>query len=375
MEASLEKIRDFFSDIVPVRPRNEADYYSFFGWQVSKGLAVILAVGMCISCSVFLCGQLSFASGNSPDGDACKTYRYNSIPLRFASGKAEILAKSGYTAYVGDVEDGVVKGQGKLYGKQGNLVYEGSFDANKFNGDGKLYFPNGQLRYEGKFQDNLYIGGGKMFREDGTLKYEGNFAHGCMEGAGTLYNATQEAVYSGSFQNDRILYQELLGKEAAEVSGMYTGRRKVYTGAEAYCVYMEEIDAIYFGADRSNTLDETFEVSGLYVLAQDIVLNGETVSETDDIKKFLDPPVYEGNTLLEAKDELALNRTCDLLGRDALYGRAQLEETPVFDDVAELSGYQKDYQAYIYVYEKDHILYTFFCRNKSEGFDFYMIGY
>lgn len=369
LEALQEKLNDF------IKPRNEKDYYSLFGWLVSRRLALVLALGISILCIVFLWGQIPAKSASPQSGETCKTYHYNSIPLRFASGKVEILAKSGYTAYIGEIENGIVKGHGKLFDKAGNLVYEGAFDANKFNGDGKLYYPNGQIQYEGVFEDNLFSGEGKLYREDGTLKYEGSFNNTCMEGTGILYNAVQEPVYTGSFQRDRIIYQAFLGKEAPEVAQMYTGKRFVYTGAEAYCVYMEEIDAIYFGTDASNTLEETFAISGIYVLAQDIVLDGEVVSDMPAIGRMLGEPVYEGNTLLEAKDGIALNKMCERTGKEVLYGKLELKESQMFDDVIEILDFQKDYPAYIYVYEKENILYTFFCKDKDSGFAFYMIGY
>ncbi len=45
----------------------------------------------------------------------------------------------------------------------------------------------------------------------------------------------------------------------------------------------------------------------------------------------------------------------------------------IFDDVAEVSRLEKAYQAYIYVFDKDGILYTFFCKDRDSGFDFYRI--
>jgi carbohydrate-binding DOMON domain-containing protein len=83
--------------------------------------------------------------------------------------------------------------------------------------------------------------------------------------------------------------------------------------------------------------------------------------------------VYEGNTTLTECDEVALNKTSEIVGKDVLYGKASYKTEAVFDDVFELSDFDRQYTAYIYVYEKDGIIYTFFCKDKSAGFDFYMI--
>lgn len=358
------------SKLLDVKPRRESDYLPFLGWLVSRKLAVafVVVIGIFSACLLW-----SLKPKKPQEDNAYKAYKYDSFALRLADGKVAILAKSGYTAYVGDVEGGVVKGQGTLYGKDGNTIYEGAFDVNAYNGDGTLYYPSGQPAYEGTFRDNAYDGEGKLYREDGTLKYEGDFLCGSMSGAGTLYDAAQQAVYTGHFRNDRILYQELLGKKSAEVAQMYTGRREVYTGDAVYCVYLRDIGAVYSGEDGSNSLDEAFLVSGVYVLQQDILLEGEIVHKIPDLQRILGTPIYQGNTLLEPKDMVALNKTCDLVGENTLYGRAAYREDAVFDDVTELSDFPKDYQAYIYVYEKDGLVYTFFCKDKDNGFDFYFI--
>ncbi|MDE7323240.1 MAG: hypothetical protein K2N73_11080 [Lachnospiraceae bacterium] len=363
-------IKNLFVRFFDIRPKNQDDYYVFLRWSVSRKLAWAVAAVISVFC-------LSLIWSSKPDKlhgeNAVKSYKYNSLSLKFVTGKVRILGKSGYTAYVGDVERGIVKGKGTLYGIQGNVVYEGDFDANAYNGTGKYYSDNAQLVYEGAFQNNRYCGAGKLYRENGMLWYEGNFNQGFMEGEGTLYDTAQQQIYSGSFRHDRILYQELIGRSTSEIAAKYNGAKEIYMGEDTYCVYMKDIDAIYFGADRSNTLEGTFLVSGVYVLQTDICLNGELLSDIAQLHGFFGSPVYEGNTFLDAEDEIALNTMCGLTGSDVLYGKAGYQVNSVYDDVKEVSGFDREYQAYIYVYESEGVLYTFFCKDKEKGFDFYRI--
>ncbi len=361
-------MKKLLAQFLDMRPKDETDYCTFLIWQVSRKLAMTLVVLISVCC---LCILWSTKPAKLRSGIAYRTYRYNALPLKFVTGKVVILGKSGYTAYIGDVERGVVKGKGTLYDPQGRVVYEGDFDANAYNGEGTIYHQNALPAYEGAFRNNLYDGAGKLYREDGTLWYDGQFDQGHMEGDGTLYSAAQEEIYKGFFQNDQILYRELIGKSAVEISDRYLGEREIYTGDEVYCVYMKEIDAVYFGTDRSNTLDEDFRVSGLYVLKREIDLAGRHMDQIPQLPEVLGEPVYEGNTCLEPEDEVALNICCETAGSEVLYGKSGFRSDTVFDDVTEVSDFDRDYEAYIYVYEKDGTVYTFFCKDKGAGFDFY----
>jgi hypothetical protein len=238
---------------------------------------------------------------------------------------------------------------------------------------GKLYYPNTQLEYEGIFKDNKYEGEGKLYRENGTLMYSGNFSQGEMDGKGELYSNTQELIYTGNYQDGEIIYPELLDKDTTDVATMYTGKREIYTSDSVYCVYMKDIDAIYFGEDQSNSLEGNFKVTGVYVLKDNIKIDGEEIDKVNDLIERMDELVYEGNTVLSDSDEVALNKTCELFGENVLYGKSTYKEEMAFDDVFELSDFDRQYAVYIYVYEKDDLIYTFFCKDKNEGFAFYMI--
>lgn len=365
----LVPIRNFFVQLLDIRPRDEKDYYSFLGWLVSRRLAMAAVVVISILCITFL--QIS-KPDKTENGTPYKAYKYNSPMLKLVTGKVQILGRSGYMAYIGDVEKGIVKGSGTLYNPAGDIVYDGEFDANAYNGTGK-YYENSQLRYEGTFKDNLYEGVGKLYHENAALWYEGSFHLGRMSGEGTLYDAFKNPVYSGNFQEGGIVYQELIGKKTTEISQMYMGAREIFTADDIYEVYMKDIDAVYFGEDAGNTLDEEFIVKGVYVLLPQVCLCGKEIQDIPQVRECLGESVYEGNTLLEPEDEIALNRACELRGESVLYGKSGCRETAVYDDVTEVSAFDGDYQAYIYVYENEGIIYTFFSRDKDGEFDFYRI--
>ena len=284
------------------------------------------------------------------------------------------MGKSGYKAYVGDVNKGVVSGQGTLYNKTGNIVYEGAFEANAYNGTGKQYYENTNLRYEGEFKDNLFQGEGNLYTENGTIKYIGAFHHGKMDGKGQLYNEGGNKIYTGTFQQDRILYTEMLGKETNEVSQMYTGERKIYQTQEKSCVIMNEIGAAYCAQSGENSLDEEWKVTGVYVFSDNIYINGHLVENISDAIELLGKPEYEGNTAVSAEDAVIVNAICDLQKTNQiLFGKVKMETNQILDEVVEVEKYDQNYLVYIYRFQEEDRVYTFFCREKNEGFDFYLL--
>lgn len=364
----IEKSKDFFQNLFHLKPEDDRDYYRIGSFLFSKKLVfvVMAAVGILSLAYLFL-----IKTGDAgEDGSVYKTYRYNSPALKFLNGRAIILGKSGYRAYVGDVAHGMVKGQGILYDKEGNLVYEGEFDGNSYNGAGKCYYKGGGVCYQGEFADNLYQGKGRLYRENGTLRYEGEFERGYMEGEGVLYNASGDAAYTGHFFRDEVQYQELLGKTTEEGAGMYTGKRMVYETGEGYLVSMKDIDALYFGTEQENVSEGNFLISGLYVLKDKVWLGGEEVTEISQLTAYFGLPVYQGYTYLSEEDEIALNEAV-LLYEDALFGPAMLELENMFDDVSVLNSFEKNYEVYIYVFEKEDVTYTFFSGDKNQSFSFY----
>lgn len=360
------KVKNAVESLLDVKPRDKDDYYPVLWWMVSKKLAyavLILTMAGCVYC---ISGVLPENMG----GEGLKFYKYDSVPLKFISGRVGILAADGHKAYVGDVDQGFVTGTGSLYDAQGRLVYEGEFEDNAYNGDGIRYYINGMTQYKGDFLDNCFCGSGVFYREDGTMEYEGEFLEDKKHGKGILYDENEHPVYNGTFRQDEILYQELLGKSTQEASQIYTGDIRVFETDGDYCVAMPQIDAVYC-AVGGNTLDDEWNIKGIYVLRQDINIGGVRYTDIAGITADYGKPVYEGNTAVSLTDALAVNEAC---GRqEVLNGRVNVEGARIFDDVTEVTDYDGGYLVYLYVFRIEEKTLTFFTMEKNSGFAMYYI--
>ncbi|MBQ8787126.1 MAG: O-acetylhomoserine aminocarboxypropyltransferase/cysteine synthase, partial [Oscillospiraceae bacterium] len=103
-------------------------------------------------------------------------------------------------------------------------------------------------------------------RENGSLEYEGSFLNGMKDGEGTLYGGSSNKIYTGNFSQGNLLYSDLVGKTTAEAGSMYTGEKTVYTDEEYFVVDMEDIDAVYYGMQNEENLQDAVTVEGVYVL-------------------------------------------------------------------------------------------------------------
>lgn len=368
----IVKLRQFFSRILNIRPRDKTDYYPFLSWLVSKRLAVALVVviGML---SLFYILVLSPVSGTLFSSSATTpTFRYNSVPLKFYNGKAQILAADGHLAYVGDVADAAATGTGELYRADGSLLYSGNFADSRFNGQGSQFYPDGVLQYQGAFADNLYNGTGQLYRQNGVLEYEGEFLKGQKSGAGILYNSGGNQIFQGNFLADRLLYSEFLGKTTAQVAQMYSGGTSVYSTSNEHCVSMDEIDAVYTASDGSDTLSENWTLTEIVV--QDSVFpttQGE-ISSINELTGYFGDPVYLGYTWPTLTEAVAVQNLCDAgKGR---FARIDMEMTSALQDVHTVNSYDKNYEFYIYVYEMDGLTYTFYCDSSTSSFSMYAIS-
>lgn len=363
----LEKIKELGGNIVDVKPKKEEDYCTVLGLRMGRKLVLwSLAIVALLSL-----GCIYLVMPVSGMADGIRTYRYNALPLKFTSGQVRILAESGYVAYEGNVSKGAVNGLGTLYREDGSVVYEGEFQNNKYDGEGKSYYSGNRLQYEGQFVNNEFQGKGTLYREDGTKEYEGEFAFGQKQGAGKLYDNGGHAVYQGSFVKDSIRYQELLGKPVTEVAEMYTGSRVVYENDQEYCVALEDIDSVYISEGDVNTLEQESSVQGVYVLSSYIVLDGKKYNTINDLKKKFKVISYEGNSSLTMADAVAVNEAAKKM--DVLDGEVKMDTTPVFEDVFTVDSIDKSYEAYVYQFEDENIIYTFFAKEKRADFDFYLM--
>ncbi len=364
---AVAKIKKICAKILDVKPKKEEDYCCVLGFRIGrKRIMWILLAAALISIGCILVVVPEFGKA-----DGVRTYRYNALPLKFTSGQVRILAKSGYVAYEGEVSKGAVSGKGSLYRSDGSLVYEGEFQNNKYQGKGKCYYQGNQLQYEGQFVNNRFQGQGILYRKDGTKEYEGAFSFGQKQGEGKLYGAGGKLIYTGNFVKDRINYQELLGKSVTEMAQMYTGSRVVYENDSEYCVAMADIDSIYISPGTVNTLEQEGTVRGVYVLSSSIVLEGREYKTIGELKKKFKLISYEGNTSLTMADAVAVNVASQK--KEVLSGAVTMDTTAVFEDVITVNSVDNAYQAYVYQLEDENTIYTFFCREKGTGFDFYLM--
>lgn len=364
------KIREQIKSLFDFKPKNSKDYFGIFAWLVSKPLVrmVVLTAGLLSLYYITIINPLSIFSGTG----GLRTYSYRSIPLKFAKGSVRIRARSGYTAYEGNVEKGFVTGKGTLYRKSGEIAYTGSFKKNQYDGEGKLYYPGGQMQYEGEFENNAYSGEGTLYRENGSKEYEGGFSKGKKDGEGKLFDSGDNEVFTGNFSQDELLYSDLLGKTTEEITEVYTGERKLYSeeGGE-FAAALEDIDAVYSGAQDGAALDDSMKVDGIYVLKDQIYLKDQVCRSVSDLKELLGEPQYEGNSSVTLAEAVAISYLNEK-GNSTLTP-VEMDSSKEFSDVITVSDYDPDYLVYLYTYSADGVSYTFFCNEKDGKFAMYLI--
>ena len=361
----LVKIREFFSRLVDVRPRNKRDYYPIFRWLVSKRLAFALVVALGLVSLLYISMMLPEDFGRGGGGGSIPTYQYRAIPLKFHTGTVNILAKDGYVAYTGEVDGGAASGKGTLYAADGSTVYEGQFANSMYNGDGTLYYPNGSPKYVGSFTDNEYNGTGSSYRPNGVLEYSGDYAAGVRTGSGTLYNSVGSKVFQGSFLGGEIVYHDFLARPTSEVPQLYSGETAVYQSNEEYCVTMPEIDAIYAVKDGSNTLENEWTVDRVYVLHDSVPLESGICTTLRQLMAAMGQPLYFGTAWVDLPEAVAW----DLVAEEQpdRMDQVRIESTAIFENVFTVSDYDRDFQMYLYTFQQNGLLYTFYFTGAGES--------
>ena len=367
----ITRIREWFSKILNVKPRDKKDYYRFFGLLVSKRLAHAVLLIACVASLVYLAYNNPFVNIKNGIGTDEKVYSYKSIPLRFAEGSVKIKAKSGYIAYSGNVEDGYASGQGELYDEEGRTVYYGEFSKNMYNGSGTLYYVNGQAKYTGAFVDNLYEGTGTLYRENGTKIYNGAFVKGLKEGNGSLYDAAENLVFTGSFRADDIVYAQLLNKTAGEISSMYTGSQTIFQGSESYVVMMSDIDAFYSAPNESNSITDEMIPDRVYVTKSEFAYGSKIYTTLSDIKSDFGSPLFEGNSYANLAEIVGIDQLKKQGKEFTLDVNCMYEQ--IYDEVLNVTEYTTDALVYLYVYEIDGITYTFVTQDRGDAFFMYVL--
>ena len=367
-------IRDFFFRLLDVRPKNKNDYFTIFGWMVSKRLAYagIVIVGVL---SLWYIGATTKIFSKLTSNGGLRTYSYNSVLLRLAKDKVRIKAKSGYIAYEGDVSKGYATGEGSLYSKNDVLLYNGSFLKNKYEGDGSQYYDSGALHYTGAFHNNLYEGDGKLYREDGTEEYEGGFFSGKKEGHGKLMDGGNNPIYDGNFSADEIVYSELLGKSADEVRSMYFGKQIMYEespdmGSDTV-MHLKDINAMYLAQGDGSAADDANKVTQVIVLKDTFSMGSTVADDIEDLKSLMGSPIYEGNSAVILPEAIAINVLNDQ--KRTMNGKVDMDVTVVYSDDIIVNSIATDYPVYVYTFERGDLVYSFVCKERGGGFVFYEI--
>lgn len=367
----ISSIRNFFSRMLNVRPRDKDDYYPIGRWLVSKKLcfAIVIIIGVLSFMYIYSVRNTLFPQRT--DGDI-KTYSYNSVLLKFAKGKVRIKGKSGYLAYEGDVQDGSCNGNGTLMNPQGVVVFQGNFTKNMYEGGGTQYYQDGMLWYTGSFHENLHSGEGRLYRPNGTLEYNGQFSMDMKEGEGILYDMSNNPVYSGRFSHDEILYSNLIGKTNEEVAAAYTGERKMYVEDVERVRFLSDIDAMTVEIVDSDSIDTNAKVDSVYVLKKDFRYGNNICSMISNLDDVLGAPVYVGTSYVTLPEALAINYLYDRRSL-TLDGRVDMTENRMFTEYTEIEDYDNEYEVYLHTYHKDGLNYTFVSNRGSDMFDFYYI--
>lgn len=360
--------RKLFNSLSDIKPRDRDDYFIIFSWMISRRLIylVIILSGLA---GLFLLISFHPLEERLSGSEPVRSYRYDSLPLRFLKGRARILAKDGHIAYVGGVNKGNAEGKGKLYGRDGTVIYEGNFAHSMYNGEGKLYGGDGALRYSGEFEDNLYQGPGTEFWNNGSKEYIGNYEKGLKSGSGKLYNPGGNLIYDGTFSVGVPVFAQLLGKTTEEAGQIYTGKLILYDSGEEFCADMEEINALYKASGGGDSLEGGYRIDQVYVLADSLNFLGEIYQDVGKLRLLMGEPVYQGYTNMELAEAVGIAK----LRRKGKVDFADpaLVYDSVFKEVFSVSGYEQNYDLYLYVFEYEGLVYSFYCDRKNTVFFMY----
>lgn len=322
-----------------LKPRNSKDYYRLGRLMFGKRLAYVLTGVLLLLSLLFLLAclpvKISGRSGGYP------VFSERSLPLKFYRGKAEVRDKDKNVLYRGGVKKGAAWGEGTAYGK------------------------NGLPCYSGEFQGGAYEGEGILYRENGTAEYKGSFRDGAKEGNGTVCDEKGDPVYSGEFADGRLLYESLVGADTVEVSGKYSGRQIIYVGTRSFCTYLQDLELVYYGGTKDDSIEEEWQAEGLYVLQNGFETRDGKLKSTRELEAYFGASVYEGETILTFEDIVAFSLAAD--------EKSLLETEGEYEDARTVVDYKRNMELYIHSYKKDGFIYTFFCDSKDGKFQFYLI--
>lgn len=336
-----------------IKPKNEEDYYRIGRYLISKGLITILLIFFGILALYYLLITcLPFFLGKYENG--IRIYSYDSFALKFVSDTVKIKAKSGYIAYDGEVKNGMANGRGTLYTKEGEIRYEGIFKDNEYSETGILY--NEDNVYEGEFEKNKYEGEGILYDLNGSKEYEGGFHSGKKSGKGAIYDQNK-LIFTGNFQNDKIMYQDFLGKTAEEIADMYTGKRTIYYDETNFVVELADISVFYAGTAEKDRLDQGILTERIFIVDNECMLGGKKINAIEEIREQTGGFSFEGNSYITMEEAVVLKQGLKTKGS--------------FEDALKVTGYEKETMLYLYMAEYNGIQYVFYSYDKQGGFIMY----
>lgn len=358
--------------MLSIRPRDKNDYYVVAKWLVSKRLAYAVVIIVTLVCILFLASQRTALFPGSGE-DHIKTYRYNSVLLKYARGKVRITGKSKYLAYEGEVSDAACNGWGTLMNPKGNVVYEGNFASSMYEGEGVEYYDDGTLHYDGQFHQNKYSGTGKLYRANGSLEYTGDFLQGMKDGKGKLFTTAGEQVFEGDFLKDEILYSALLGKSSADMAVSYSGKRKLYQEDDERVRFMDEIGAVTEEVLDTASVRNEAVVQAVYVLSGTVPVAGQYLRTFAELEQAFGAATYTGESYATLPEILVINKLNETSGSDVLSGPVEITETDVYTEYTQVEGYDEGYRVWLHSYEADGLVYNFVSNEGDEGFAFYYV--
>ena len=103
----------------------------------------------------------------------------------------------------------------------------------------------------------------------------------------------------------------------------------------------------------------------------ELVYGQTAISSLDDLTKAMGEPEFQGNTYITLPEAVAV----ELINQqeEPLEIDAQLETSALYDEVQTVESYQSMLEIYLYVYQTEDLIYTFFCENRDTPFFMYMV--
>ncbi len=132
---------------------------------------------------------------------------------------------------------------------------------------------------------------------------------------------------------------------------------------------MQDINVIYNGINEENKLDEEYNVESVFVLESTFPAQKTSLSDITQIKAYMGKPVYEGNTNLTVMECITVNQLIEKGDLD--FERIEIESDSPFSDMVDIIDYDKTKEIYIYTFENNGLLYTFYCKNRDGKFAFW----